>query len=262
MDWLVSIRGREAIDDGAVTFHGGGELPRRFVLGPAPWPSLSRVTAGDVLWLATRRGRGDAAKWLLLGRLEVSESGSSERWVEPRTWWLAGTPRIFRRPRPAGDLFGRLALAHGRGLGPPSKWARVTGRPVRLRDADARLLAKGRRALVPLRESPPEGEASDRLVQVFQRAMGPWERLEDEDLPGWTLPGKEGVRLFVDPADRVHLVALRHALDASFLDGLVDALVLSQSRGARWRISALVEEGAEVGVVVVLQSPGDAPGPG
>ncbi|MCH7493640.1 hypothetical protein IIA16_02865 [bacterium] len=256
--WLVTLRGRPNKNGGAITFHDRGSAPVRFVLGPAPWPSLARVRAGDTIWLATRSVADKGATWLLLGSLEVADSAHSEAWVKPQTWWLAGRPRLYSRPRKANDLLARLLLAHGRGLGEPERWARVTGRPVALSPADAKLLGRSRRALLPVGRSLPQSKLTTRLLGMLERTFGKWEETEDGDMVGWRLPGHEGVRLFVDPEDRVHLVALRPALDAKFLDSLVDALILGQSKGIHWRIQPLAEGNTEVGVVIIL-TPGAEP---
>lgn len=250
--WLVTLRGRPSQDGGAVTFHDRGEAPARFVLGPAPWPSLARVKSGDTIWLATRSLQNRKATWYLLGSLKVRDSAHSESWVKPQTWWLAGRPRLYKRPRPANTLLPRLHLAHGRGLGKPERWARVTGRPVALAPADAALLARSRRALLPVGRSLPEGGLTARMLGLLERTFGKWEETEEGGMSGWQLPGREGVRLYVDPEDRVHLVALRPAMDAQFLDSLVDALILGQAKGVHWRIQPLAEGETEVGVVVIM----------
>ena len=213
------------------------------------------MKGGDTLWLVTRSVESGETKWWILGSIAVDESGGSEPWVKPHTRWIRGSPRIFKRPKRAESLLGRLELAGGRGLGMKARWAHRLGKPIRLSGMDRDLLGKGRSALLPSIRPRGPHPSSKTLLRVLNRAFGPWtEERTQEGMPQWVLSGKEGIRLLSDGDDRLHLLALHGSVDATFISSLLDAVLMLTARGHAWEVNALGDEKGESGVAFVFRA--------
>ncbi|MBC8515262.1 hypothetical protein H8D30_05355 [bacterium] len=251
MDWLVLIHDREKGE--GVFFHDQGELPYPFFLGPAPWPSLRRLDAGDTLWLLTRTLHGSGTRWWLVGNLQIESQGESEPWVDPSTFWLSGKPQVLQKPRRAEKLLKSLSLEKLNGLGPATGWARRLGKPIRLTPQDGDLLSPSCKRVVPLIRATPKEEPERILLSVLERAFGPFHQTESpQGLPAWELPGNKGVRLLTDGDGRLHLLTLYGSLNASFISSLLDAVLLLNARGHSWEVNTFSDGENDSGVAFVF----------